>query len=105
MGNAGVIPVTSLVDINADQYIATFQTLEIDTDDGTEEIIIAPRHVDKIQVQAGIEPSYATVSIDSFGFPNHEGSVPFNIAMKANGPAGRVRMNMRGTVSVKTSKV
>jgi len=104
MGNAGVIPVTSLVDIKADQYIATFQTLEIDTDDGTEEIIIAPRHVDKIQVQAGIEPSYATVSIDSFGFPNHEGSVPFNIAMKSAGPAGRVRMNMRGTISVKTSK-
>ncbi len=87
-------------DVEPDLYYAVFQALAVEaentTDSATEEFTAEIRIAERIQVQAGPEPSYAIVNIPLDQAGGDENA--FSVALQRGGIAERIKPRMRATI-------
>lgn len=98
MGNAAQIAFTAAVDIPADVYLCTFQAATgAANEDSSEEYTPDIRQAERIQIQAGPEPSYAVVSIPMKSYAVKDEKA-FTVAFSKTGPLGKIKLRSRATI-------
>lgn len=98
MGNAASVELSASLDIEADKYIATFSAASgASDDDSSEEYVPVKFNVERIQIQAGPEPSYAVVSIPHSNFAEWD-EWAFAVALRGDGPLGKIKLRSRAAV-------
>ena len=97
MGNSADLSVAGAVDVGADLYVATFHCGQGDkSESGTGSIATVARIADRIQIQAGEEPSYAIVQIPMDSWPDEDAMA---VAGVKGGPLDRIKLNSRASIT------